>query len=198
VHFFDNCWGKPNPDLNRYQRYFPRPPGTICGEWTPRYMADHWTPALLAQAAPRAKLLVSLRDPVDRYVSALALLSRQQRRAPVTHMTPGDTVYRGDYRAQLRQVLRHFDRRQLLVLQFERCVADPDPELRRTFEFLGQDPELRPTGLYGWQNKQRESYPLPDHERRALIERYEEGVAALAAEFPEIDLALWPNFRHLQ
>jgi hypothetical protein len=198
LHFFDSYWCRPNLDLDRYQLYFPRPPGSISGEWTPRYMFDHWTPSLLAQAAPNTKLLVSLRDPVDRYVSGLVKHSRQQRKGqPITDATPADTMHRGAYRAQLRHVLRHFDRGQLLVLQFERCVAAPDPELRRTFEFLGLDPELRKPACTGGEIGSRELYPLPDHERRALVERYEEDVAALATEFPEIDLALWPNFRHL-
>jgi hypothetical protein len=198
LHYFDGCWGRPDPDLSSYALYFPRPPGSICGEWTPRYMADHWTPGLLAATAPDAKLLVSLRDPIDRYVSGLTLLSRQQRAGPpITHSTPGDTVYRGSYRAQLRHVLRHFDREQLLVLQFERCVEAPDAELARTFEYLGLDPEQRPRDMYDWRNPKQDLLPLPDRERRELVERYEEDVSALAADFPELDLALWPNFAHL-
>jgi hypothetical protein len=199
-HFFDRFWGRTNHDIDRYQLFFPRPPGSICGEWTPRYMADHWTPGLLAQAAPETKLLVSLRDPVDRYISGLGLLAVQQRDwdVPITQTAPGDTVYRGAYRIHLQHVLKYFDRQQLLVLQFERCISDPDAELRRTFEFLGLDPELRAKDQYGMQTRSlQDQYPLPDRERSELVARYEPEVAALARDFPEIDLGLWPNFRHL-
>lgn len=77
LHFFD---GLSDVDLSpewveRYHRFFPRPGGTIAGEWTPRYMANFWTPGLLHEAAPEARLLVLLRDPVERYLSGVALES---------------------------------------------------------------------------------------------------------------------------
>src|SRR5262249_46493046 len=54
-----------------YHASFPRPPATITGEWTPRYIYDPWTPRLLRAVAPDAKLLVLLRDPVARFVSGI-------------------------------------------------------------------------------------------------------------------------------
>ena len=48
---------------------------------------------------------------------------------------------RGRYAAQLEWWLRHFRREQLLLLQYERCVADPQGQLTRTFEFLGLPPQ---------------------------------------------------------
>src|SRR5687768_3050648 len=71
IHFFDRLLAVEEPDLRAYELYFPRGPGQICGEWTPRYMVDPWTPPLLAAAAPEAKLLVLLRDPVERFASSL-------------------------------------------------------------------------------------------------------------------------------
>lgn len=199
LHYFERAWCNPKFDLGPYELYFPRPPGSIAGEWTPRYMSDHWVPGLLAEAAPNAKLLVALRDPVERYVSAMGLLARQHLNGyPITHTTPGETAHRGDYHKQLQHVLKHFERPRLLLLQFERCVTERDTELRRTFEFLELDADLWPANFRDqWRNPIEYEYPLSDRERRALVERYEDGVAELVSEFPEIDLALWPNFRHL-
>ena len=57
--------------VERYHRNFPRPAGGVTGEWTPRYMYDHWSLRLLRRAAPEARILVILRDPIERYRSAL-------------------------------------------------------------------------------------------------------------------------------
>ena len=35
---------------------------------------------------------------------------------------------------------------------------------------------------------------LADDARRRLVDAYPPDVEALAAQFPELDLALWPNF----
>ena len=43
----------------------------LTGEWTPGYMIDFWTPGLIARAAPQARILVLLRDPIDRFRSGL-------------------------------------------------------------------------------------------------------------------------------
>ncbi len=81
-HFFD-WFGKTemtDADVARYHEQFPRPPGDIAGDWTPRYMRDVWTPRLIPRAAPDAKILVIFRDPVERYRSGvLHMLARQGR-----------------------------------------------------------------------------------------------------------------------
>ena len=73
LHYFDRFWDGDVPaDLvARYHRYFPRPAGGVTGEWTPRYMYDHWSLRLLRRAASEARILVILRDPIERYRSAL-------------------------------------------------------------------------------------------------------------------------------
>ena len=94
---------------------------------------------MLAQAAPDARLLVILRDPVERYLSGLELDARvaARRGAPLSRYAPLEAFVRGLYHGQLQRLLGYFDRSQLLLLQYERCTHDPLPELRRTFEFLG-------------------------------------------------------------
>ena len=53
---------------------------------------------------------------------------------------------RGIYADQLQRLWNAFPREQVLVLQYERCVADPASELRRTYAFIGLEPEV-PAGL---------------------------------------------------
>src|SRR5688572_4105347 len=55
--------------VEKYASLFPRPGGTIIGEWTPDYLWDPGCAAMLKRAAPKARILVLLRDPVQRYIS---------------------------------------------------------------------------------------------------------------------------------
>ena len=83
VHYFDRFWRGDAPDdiAAEYASLFPRPPGQLVGEWTPRYLPDFWSISLLRRAAPDARLLVMLRDPVARYRSAAAQAAADGRGA---------------------------------------------------------------------------------------------------------------------
>jgi hypothetical protein len=201
LHYFDrfHAGGFTTADAAGYSEYFPRPQGLLTGEWTPVYLAAPWVPALLAAAAPRTRVLVLLRDPVERYLSGL---QRHHRVAiataePLNAMAPLEAFMRGLYHAQLTRLLAHFARAQVLILQYERCVLDPRGELRRTYELLG----LQDTGFLpdfdAHPNRQPDKPELHPDARRALVEAYAEDVAALARDFPEIDVSLWPNFAEL-
>lgn len=198
LHFFNELWNVGHADPAMYARYFPRPPGHICGEWTPRYMLDPWTPPLLASVAPDAKLLVSLRDPVERYASQLAWAAAQAEKGRRPAQRPSsDALGRSTYSKQLAHVLGYFKREQLLVLQFERCVAEPGPQLRATFEFLGVDPDFTPDDISRQVAATGRRLTLHPHDRAALVAFLEPDVRSLLEAFPAIDPALWPNFSHL-
>jgi hypothetical protein len=204
LHYFDDFRWSGTPDVSAYREFFPRPPGEISGEWTPAYMAMHWAPPLLAQVAPETRLLVSLRDPIERYLSGLrhrmsklgsGLGAGAPSNAPRRSRT--QAIYRSLYAAQLDHVRRYFARSQVLILQFERCVLDPEAELRRTYEFLGVDPDWAPKVTATKVNEGRASVEMAEGERAALVAFIEGDVRRVVAEYPEIDLTLWPNFAHL-
>lgn len=202
LHYFDrfHAGGFTAADAVEYGDYFPRPDGQLTGEWTPVYLAAAWVPAMLAQAAPEAKLLVSLRDPIERYLSGLQRHHRVAgaTQAPLNAMAPLEAFMRGFYHAQLTHLLAHFKRSRVLVLQYERCVHDPVDELRRTFAFLGVgDTDFAPADLDVHPNRQPEKPELHPDARRALVDAYAEDVSRLVADFPEIDVSLWPNFARL-
>ncbi len=201
LHYFDrfHAGGFAAADAAAYGDYFPRPPGRLTGEWTPVYLAAPWVPAMLAAAAPDAKLLVTLRDPIERYLSGLQRHHRTARATdtPLNAMAPLEAFVRGFYHAQLTHLLAHFERPQVLVLQYERCLREPLGELQRTFAFLGVPDTGFTPDLDAHPNRQSEKPALHPDARRALVEAYAPDVAQLSRRFPEIDLALWPNFAHL-
>jgi len=202
LHFFDRFWTEAltEAEVASYHEEFLRPPGKVCGEWTPRYLFDTWTPPLLRRAAPETKLLVMLRDPVDRFRSGVT--HAVERGWKVDEALVSDAVQRGFYHVQLTWLLEHFPPEQVLVLQYEKCRLDTDVMFRQTLEFLGLGLGL---GLRTGTSARGRSVnrstiqavdPAPEllgHLRHA----YEQDVRRLAEDFPEIDLRLWPNFSPL-
>ncbi len=196
LHFFDELWERrfTDADAGRYARYFPRPPGGIAGEWTPGYMIDFWTPQLLRRAAPEVRVLVLLRDPVERYRSGMAHTDDMDRRRLGRQDAMG-AFGRGLYAQQLSRVFAAFPREQVLILQYERCRMDPQAELARTFHFLGL-PEVRidPGRFHRPVNPTTApKVELGSELRAALSAAYAPDLARLATLLPELDLDLWPS-----
>lgn len=200
LHFFDRFADVEPPSdwVQRYHRFFPRPDGNIAGEWTPRYMASFWTSRLLHVAAPDARLLVLLRDPVERYISGVSLgsyIANTRGNAPAT-LIRTDAFQRSRYGAQLANLLIHFPREQILVQQYERCLADPAAELARTHRFLGLEPlGSVPRPAQARAGGKMPKPPLSVAKRGDLAAALADDVRALVEAFPEIDVALWPGVR---
>lgn len=197
LHFFDRMEGRVGTELaDQYHGWFPRPDGMLSGEWTPDYMYLPWAPELLAEAAPNARLLILVRDPIERFRSALAhYAARGYEVDTSTHLA---AIGRGLYGSQLAEIYRHFDSSQVLVLQFEACLESPRRWLDVTYQHLGLDPTFEPPRMDRVVNKGRaEKQPLGDLDRRILEQIFSTEVALLAEMTPHLDLALWPGFSHL-
>jgi hypothetical protein len=195
IRYFQFSWNDEFTDANiaEYHRYFPRPEHKVAGEWTPRYLLDTWTPPRLYRAAPAARIIVLLRDPMARLRSGLRHMAHHYG---VVH--PGflcEAVEFGRYGAQLQWLTQWYPTDQVLVLQFERCTADPEGELRRTFEFIGVDPSFVPPDLHRSVNSSegRALVPLPTDFVEAARSVYQADLQHVRSDWPDIDLDLWPS-----
>jgi hypothetical protein len=201
VHFFDDLQDVEeldDYDAESYHRWFPHLPGAVIGEWTPRYMLDRSTARHIARVAPDARIMVILRDPVDRYVSGVDrtfVMARNMGVTPSPEEVAADQQARGLYFEQVRRVFDAFPREQVLILQYERCRADFEAELHRTYAFLG----LEAAGVEPRDVDPREPRPreLPAEERERLAHVYAPDVRKLVEIAPEIDPEMWPSVRAL-
>ena len=199
VHYFDRVWegALSEADIQRYHAFFARPDGHLSGEWTPGYMLDVWTPRLLRLAAPEARLLVLLRDPVERFRSGRTLAENRFTVGSTARAAANAAFNRGIYADQLTRLYSAFPREQVLVLQYERCVVDPSAQLRRTYEFIGLDPAV-PEGLdvSGRVNESRGAkVVLSEWQEDQLARHYAPQNERLAAMLPDLDLSLWKRPR---
>ena len=170
VHLFDapefsGDWTPERID-ERYRPFFEHCAGArVRGESTPIYLFFPEIARELKRYNPALKLIVLLRDPVERAISHyymeknrnaehrplwLALLSEPFRlhrckdaRAPGSAMRVCSYRIRGLYSLQLRNLYRFFDADQVLIVRSEDLRERHDAVLRRIFAFLGVSGQVR-------------------------------------------------------
>ncbi len=208
MHYLTHFFERPMTagDIETYHAAFARPAGQLCGEWTPNYLASPYTIRRLEQVAPNAKVLVMFREPVSRFESGFNHEFKQRFGGT---MAPGvrmkvikgyalrkESIWNGMYAAQCDTLVRIVPRPRLLVLQYERCKAQPREMIAATYRFLGLDDSFVPEGIDTPVNVQRQvTDALKEETRELLREIYRDDVARLKVMFPrEIDLDLWRGF----
>jgi hypothetical protein len=172
VHFFDNNYHK---GVNWYRSFFPlaysirrmernHKRRTITGEATPYYLFYPHAPKRIHATCPDVKLIVLLRNPVERAYSHYhhevrlgveelpfaEAIEREKTNIPrEMAMILDDENYRsfghqnysylsrGIYIEQLEVWNEYFSRDNMLVLKSEELFSNPDLVLGRTFAFLG-------------------------------------------------------------
>lgn len=152
LHLFDDesrDWGAALPDLSPH---FPAP-GRLRGEATPIY--TFWPRAIERIAAhnPGARLIMLLRHPTLRAHSQWRMQFRKgvETRAFVEAIAPvplisesqlrqHSYVARGFYAGQVRRLLAHFPRENLLFLRTDALWLRPAPVLGQICKFLGAAP----------------------------------------------------------
>jgi hypothetical protein len=165
VHFFDLNYSR---GVRWYKAFFPLHVGPrrdfVTGEASPYYLFHPHVPARVAQTLPDVKLLVLLRNPVDRAYShywhsvrfgyenlpfeeAMALekdrmegeLARIQATDDVVSLAHRRYSYlsRGVYVDQLVRWVAHVPRERFLFLKSEDLFECPAPTFSRVLDFLG-------------------------------------------------------------
>jgi hypothetical protein len=204
VHFFDSNYHK---GLGWYRAHFAssaycavrqRASGrrVITGEASPYYLVYPFAPARLRSVLPQAKLIVLLRNPVDRAYSHYqhqvargretltfeeALRAEPQRLEGELEKILADETYtsfahvhysyrlRGLYADQLDAWLKVFPREQILVLAAEALFADTRAAVRQALAFL----DLPDTRLDLSEKRNTRSYAKMDPAtREELVEFY--------------------------
>jgi hypothetical protein len=170
VHFFDNedAFRDGTPDYAQYHSVFKLGlPSQILGEATPIYMYWRDAPRRIWEYNPNVKLIVLLRNPIERAYShwnmkrelgaeALSFWEAIQREPercrealPYQHRVYS-YVDRGFYLEQLRRLWSFFPKEQVLVLKSDELKCQLVQTLQRVCEFLNIDPlnEVEPVNAH--------------------------------------------------
>ena len=195
LHFFDkeeNFDGE--PDYNVLHNNFD--PGfrwKIAGEVTADYV--YYRPAIerIAQYNPKMKLIISLRNPIDRAFSHwnmrrakgsepldfLDAIKRDQSQRGSRAERGNAHIDRGLYTDQIQRVFRFFPRDQVLIIKYEDFRANYRATIDAIFDFLGlmRLPHVK--------NKEQNAGPyqrkITAEERQSVSAIFEEDISRLEA-----------------
>jgi len=160
VHYFDMHFDR-GPEW--YMSHFGDTDAKAIGEATPSYVYQPYAIDRLADALPQAKLLVLLRNPIDRAYShywhnfsrgreplsfADAISAESDRIAAGSsdrHIY--SYVDRGRYKRQLDHLFSKVERKQVLIQTFEDLHTSPSVVYRKTLGFLEVDDSFVPDNL---------------------------------------------------
>lgn len=132
-------------------------PGDLKGEASPIYLHDPGSPKAVSNMIPDAKLIASLRNPVDRAVSHYRYHELRTGRSEhsfeeaflrgldgaVSDYHSTYITAPGFYARNIRRWLEHFSQDQLHVVIFEEMVANPSEVLGELSDFLGVNSDSR-------------------------------------------------------
>jgi hypothetical protein len=213
VHYFDTDFGR---GLDWYRGHFPTQAAArraaeaaggpvITGESSPYYMFHPMAGRRIAASLPEARLVILLRDPVERAYSAfthesargfedqpfeVALALEEERLAGEEERLLTDPTYvsfhhqhhayvrRGRYMDQLERLSREVGRDRMLVIDSGDLFVDPAPVFEQLCDFLG---------LSAWQpesfdrHNARPRSDMDDELRARLAKGYDEDDERLGA-----------------
>ena len=148
LHLFDQDLRAGAPARDRLDVIFDQPNS---GEFTPAYLRCPWVPRRLTELSVKPLLIVLLRNPVDRFESAMRLYLGQ---GPEDHSRDSwlrdkavDSLWGGKYADHLRCWENSFSRNQFLVFQYEAIAEDPSKAAKCVWRGLGLDDSFEPAPL---------------------------------------------------
>jgi hypothetical protein len=149
----------PVADWKDYLRLFDRVKDEIAaGEATPMYLWSPTAPSNIRARCPDAKILMILRNPIDR-AFAQHVHTLSVSRTPITFREHIEAALRtsgrrigelypflefGFYSNQVERYLALFGRERVMVRLYDHFMTDPFGLFREVFSFLGVDAEFQP------------------------------------------------------
>ncbi len=125
--------------LNHFQNI--QPSHRAIGEIATYYSQPDLVP-LLAEHFPHAKLLMSVRNPVDRaysFYQSRASKSNWKSVEQAIEEQPNEIIERGKYSDQIEAILKHFPEEQFKVVFFDDLKSHPEQFLKSILQFLRVD-----------------------------------------------------------
>ena len=117
------------------------------GEASPGYLTSEHAARGIAQSLPKAKLIVSLRNPADRCYSAYLMSVRageEKRDFDEVIAQGGRCITNSFYCDNVRRYISLFSREQIKIVLFDELTGDERGTLRNLLKFLEVDDGWRP------------------------------------------------------
>jgi hypothetical protein len=159
IHFFDDdTLFVSEPDYEQLHKHYPLlAPSTLAGDCTPSYIYHEPATERIWKYNPKVKLLILLRNPVDRafahwnmqrfrgrepldFFDAVREEENRIAGAPPIEARRFAYLDRGFYGRQLARLFKFYPREQVRVIKFEEFKEKQRETLVSIFSFLGLEP----------------------------------------------------------
>ena len=126
----------------------------ILGDASPAYLADPNSARLIHEVSPKALILISLRDPVERIYSNYLMQFRNGRLKgsfneeikkslnQKTHDKPHLSLKPSQYMKNIKPYFEIFGEKQVKIIIFEEWIRNPKKTIEEILDFLGLQFEL--------------------------------------------------------
>lgn len=189
LHFFDGDWSHGAAWYSSHFPFFDSQLDIRCGEATPNYFQLPACPQRVKELIPTARLVILLRDPLQRALSWLYHLQRfeglvgnpsellenelnELESLETSILTSSgfrwpNAIHGSCYNVPLQRWLNLFPREQLLIIRSELLFQSPESSLMHVADFIGVDAKWSWGELNPFNVNPLPYSKLPDH----LIER---------------------------
>lgn len=141
---FDEGWDWYTSNFN------PEPQHRVIGEVCHSYLVNNAAAGRIHEHLPNAKMMVCLRDPVDRtfsdYLDGIKNGKLQGSFEEELEKTPA-LINRSRYGTHLARYMERFDRKQIHIVSFDQLKSDPTSFAANLFQFLEVEPLTLPDKL---------------------------------------------------
>jgi len=161
-HFFsintmpENHPSQPVRDRKKYLSLFKKAKEyDIVGEASPSYLSDPDAPKLIHQEVPTAKIIIMLRDPVDRAYSHYLMLRRfgrtslsfydqiqKELKEKIDNSTPKIRLEFGLCSENTQRYMEQFGKKQVKIIIFEEFIQKTRDSFQEVLRFLGSNYEV--------------------------------------------------------
>ena len=152
IYFFDHFY---NRGYSWYQEYFTNVEGNVVGEFSTSYFFNTNTASRIYEYYPKMKILVSLRDPIERAYSQYKHEVNQGRvdstRIGFEEALDKNPTYTEQslYYKNLIPWLDYFSLEKFHFILVEEIRNNPRITVANMYQFVGADPLFTPKGING-------------------------------------------------
>lgn len=123
----------------------------IKGEFSTYYLYDEDAPKLLYENFPQAKILIILRNPIEKFISQLTFAKAQGYLNKVNYemiiREREEFIAEGYYMQHIEHWLRYYPREQVWIGLYDDICSQPQALLQEVYDFLGVNKNHIPENL---------------------------------------------------
>ena len=168
LHFFDND-NNYNKGIKYYENQISHKKHEIVkGEMTPRYILYKPCMEKIKNHYPESKIIISLRNPVERTVSQYKYFKLNKKKEPNVSLLKAmessfyeDYILKSLYCNQIINVYSVFEESNVIILYDNEIYKNPKESIKKLYRFLGVETEFLPDEVYKKFNASKNVYCEP-------------------------------------